>query len=84
MLQLKPLDENVPIFQQLRSRCVAGYPRQHIQRCGVRHSCATQGVGRRCQLDENAAGVYLDAIASRDCGKHGVHELRSVGIGRSF
>ena len=84
MLQLKPLDPSVPIFQQLNTDVSPVVLVNVFQVAEGRHSGPSQGLGSGRQLDEATARLYLDAVASGHCGQHRVHELRGLGVRRSF
>ena len=87
MLQLKPLDHNVPIFQQINA---AVSPVVLVNICQV----AEEGIPallKAWQADANwikqQPGYILtnrDPVASRHCRQHGIHELCRVGIGGPF
>ena len=81
MLQLRPMDTQVPIFNQLGEDLGPRHPNQRLHR--RRRGCAraAQGLGRRCQLDEEPSGLHLHATAPRHRRQLRVSELCGVAIG---
>ena len=80
MLQLKPLDQKVPIFQQINSDAspVVLVNIFQVAEEDIPRSSKSLGGGR--QLDEAAAWLHLYAVASGHWWKHRFHELCPVGV----
>ena len=83
MLQLKPLDQNVPIFQQINAD-VSPVVLVNIFQVAEEDIPALL---KAWEADANwmkQQPGHLDPVASRHCRQHGIHELCRVGIGGPF
>ena len=84
MLKMRPLDEHVPIQQQLGATASPAMLINIFTVAPRRRRWLACRLGARRQLDEKAARLYLDATASRHRRQLHVSELRRLGIGRAF